>query len=68
LRFIRVFFAVMCDLHVIFWLSIMPRYFTSLVTGSCVPLIVIAGQSVRRFVNVTCADLVSLTFTRQVLS
>ena len=38
------------------------------VTGSCVPLIVTAGQSVRRIVNVTCADLVSLTFTRQVVS
>ena len=51
----------MCGLHVSFWSSIRPRYFTSFLTGSCVPFIVTSGQSVFRFVNVTCADLVSLT-------
>ena len=68
LRLIWVFFAVMCGLHVSFWSSIRPRYFTSFLTGSCVPFIVTTGQSVFRFVNVTCADLVSLTFISQLLS
>jgi hypothetical protein len=57
----------MCGLHFNFWSSIRPRYFTSFFTGSFVPFIVTTGQSVLRFVNVTCADLVSLTFTRQLL-
>ena len=68
LRLIGVSFAVMCGLHVRFWSSIRPRYFTSFLTGSCVPFIVTTGHSVLRFVNVTCADLVSLTFIRQLLS
>jgi hypothetical protein len=59
LRFIWIFFAVMCDLHVSFWSNIRPMYFNSLVTGSCVQLIVTAGQSVRRFVNV-----LALTWSR----
>ena len=35
----------MCGLHVSFWSSIRPRYFTSFLTGSCVPFIVTTGQS-----------------------
>ena len=58
----------MCGLHVSFWSSIRPRYFTSFFTDSCVPFIVTTGQAVFRFVNVTCADLVSLTFIGQLLS
>jgi hypothetical protein len=68
LRLIWLFFAVMCGLHVNFCSSIRPRYFTSFFTGNCVPFIVTTVQSVLRFVNVICADLVSLTFTRQLLS
>ena len=61
LRLIWVFFAVMCDLHVDLWSSISPRYFTLFLTGSCAPFIVTCRQSFLPFVNVTCADLVSLT-------
>ena len=51
----------MCGLHVSFWSSIRPRYYASFLIGSYVSFIVTTGQSVFRFVNVTCADLVSLT-------
>ena len=57
----------MCGLHVSFWSSIRPRYFTLFLTDSYVPFIVTTGQSVFRFVNVSCADLVSLTFISQLL-
>jgi len=58
----------MCGLHVSFWSSIRPRYFTSFLTGSCVPFIVTTGLSVFWFVNVISTDLVSLTFIGQLLS
>jgi len=68
LWFICLFLAVMCGLYVNFWSSRRPRHLTSICTGSCVPFIVTIVQSILRFVNVTCTDLVSLTFVRQVLS
>jgi hypothetical protein len=56
----------MCGLHVSFWSSIRPGYFTSFLTGSCVPFIVTTKQSVFRFVNVTCAEFGFVDFYRPV--